>query len=157
MAELADALDLGSSGQPCRFNSCYPHQKKFTVDFLTKKQKVTEGKVSQYYVRDTHEVIIPPEIFDLAQYEYQKRTAKLTNIQRFRDILDRQANLITEFDAELLCATVTEVKVFAGRLDLSGAEIRTAHDGITSEQLRTLHLFYVFLREAFHIGVTADR
>ena len=27
MAELADALDLGSSGQPCRFKSCYPHQK----------------------------------------------------------------------------------------------------------------------------------
>ena len=26
MAELADALDLGSSGQPpCRFDSCYPH------------------------------------------------------------------------------------------------------------------------------------
>ena len=26
MAELADALDLGSSEQPsCRFNSCYPH------------------------------------------------------------------------------------------------------------------------------------
>ena len=25
MAELADALDLGSSGQPCRFKSCWPH------------------------------------------------------------------------------------------------------------------------------------
>ena len=25
MAELADALDLGSSGRPCRFDSCYPH------------------------------------------------------------------------------------------------------------------------------------
>ena len=25
MAELADALDLGSSGKPCRFESCYPH------------------------------------------------------------------------------------------------------------------------------------
>ena len=27
MAELADALDLGSSGKPCRFDPCYPHQK----------------------------------------------------------------------------------------------------------------------------------
>ena len=27
MAELADALDLGSSGRPCRFESCYPHPK----------------------------------------------------------------------------------------------------------------------------------
>ena len=25
VAELADALDLGSSGRPCRFNSCHPH------------------------------------------------------------------------------------------------------------------------------------
>ena len=27
MAELADALDLGSSGRPCRFDSCYSHQR----------------------------------------------------------------------------------------------------------------------------------
>ena len=27
MAELADALDLESNGRPCRFKSCYPHQK----------------------------------------------------------------------------------------------------------------------------------
>ncbi len=23
---MADALDLGSSGRPCRFDSCYPHK-----------------------------------------------------------------------------------------------------------------------------------
>ena len=28
MAELADAPDLGSSSKECRFNSCYPHQRK---------------------------------------------------------------------------------------------------------------------------------
>ena len=28
MAELADAPDLGSGGQPCRFDPCYPHHKK---------------------------------------------------------------------------------------------------------------------------------
>ena len=27
MAELADASDLESDGQPCRFKSCYLHQK----------------------------------------------------------------------------------------------------------------------------------
>ena len=26
MAELADALVLGTSGRPCRFESCYPHK-----------------------------------------------------------------------------------------------------------------------------------
>ena len=30
MAELADALDLGSSGQPCGFDSHYPYQRKLT-------------------------------------------------------------------------------------------------------------------------------
>ncbi len=29
MAELADALDLGSSGRPCRFESCCPHSNVF--------------------------------------------------------------------------------------------------------------------------------
>ncbi len=29
MAELADALDLGSSGQPCRFKSCYPQKNRW--------------------------------------------------------------------------------------------------------------------------------
>ena len=28
MVELADTLDLGSNGQPCRFKSCYPHKHK---------------------------------------------------------------------------------------------------------------------------------
>ena len=29
MAELADALDLGSSGRPCRFKSCCPHSRDY--------------------------------------------------------------------------------------------------------------------------------
>ena len=37
VAELADALDLGSSGRPCRFNSCHPqaiHKKTRTQGVL---------------------------------------------------------------------------------------------------------------------------
>ncbi len=48
-------------------------QKKFTVDFLTKKQKVNEGEVPQYYVANSHPAIIDPEIFALVQYELKKR------------------------------------------------------------------------------------
>ena len=33
-------------------------QKSFTVDFLTKKMKVNEGEVPQYYIEDSHEAII---------------------------------------------------------------------------------------------------
>lgn len=48
-------------------------QKKFTVDFLTKKMKVNEGEVPQYYVENSHPAIIEPEIFDLVQYELKRR------------------------------------------------------------------------------------
>ena len=48
-------------------------QKTFTVDFLTKKKKVNEGEIQQYYIEESHPAIIPPETFDLVQIEFQKR------------------------------------------------------------------------------------
>lgn len=48
-------------------------QKRFTVDFLTKKTKVNEGEVPQYYVENSHPAIITPEVFDLVQHEIRKR------------------------------------------------------------------------------------
>lgn len=56
-----------------RFDSRHLHQKKFTVDFLTKKQKINEGEIPQYYVENSHPAIIPPEIHDLVQAEMRKR------------------------------------------------------------------------------------
>ncbi|NLV87531.1 MAG: recombinase family protein, partial [Clostridiales bacterium] len=48
-------------------------QKKFTVDFLTKKQKINEGEVPQYYVENSHPAIIQSDIFDLVQQEVRER------------------------------------------------------------------------------------
>lgn len=48
-------------------------QKSFTVDFLTKKKKVNEGEVPQYYVENSHPAIISSEVFDLVQQEMKKR------------------------------------------------------------------------------------
>ncbi|HPV02180.1 MAG TPA: recombinase family protein [Clostridiales bacterium] len=48
-------------------------QKKFTVDFLTKKIKRNEGEVPQYYVENSHPAIISPEVFDLVQMELENR------------------------------------------------------------------------------------
>ena len=48
-------------------------QKKFTVDFLTKKTNRNEGEVQQYYVENSHPAIITPEEFDLVQAELEKR------------------------------------------------------------------------------------
>lgn len=48
-------------------------QKKFTVDFLSKKQKTNEGEIPQYYVEGSHEGIVSAEVYDLVQYEFDRR------------------------------------------------------------------------------------
>ncbi len=48
-------------------------QKKFTVDFLTKKLKVNNGEVPQYYIETSHEAIIPPDEWEQVQREIARR------------------------------------------------------------------------------------
>lgn len=48
-------------------------QKSFTVDFLTKKKKINEGEIPQYYVENSHPAIITSEVFDLVKQEIKKR------------------------------------------------------------------------------------
>lgn len=50
-------------------------QKRFTVDFLTKKIKVNEGEVPQYYIENNHEPIIPPDEWEQVQNEMTRRKA----------------------------------------------------------------------------------
>ena len=51
-------------------------QKKYTADFLTKKQVKNNGEIPQYYVEGDHPAIIPPRRFELVQAELQKRKRK---------------------------------------------------------------------------------
>ena len=48
-------------------------QQSFTVDFLTKKTKSNEGKVPQYYVKDSHPAIIEPWEWEQVQAELERR------------------------------------------------------------------------------------
>ncbi|MFA5433907.1 MAG: recombinase family protein, partial [Candidatus Paceibacterota bacterium] len=48
-------------------------QKKFTTDFLTKRMKVNEGEVPQYYVEKSHAPIIEPLEWDMVQTEIARR------------------------------------------------------------------------------------
>lgn len=48
-------------------------QKSFTLDFLTKKKKVNEGEIPQYYVENSHPAIVTPEVFELVQEEFKRR------------------------------------------------------------------------------------
>ncbi|MGN0679664.1 MAG: recombinase family protein [Oscillospiraceae bacterium] len=49
-------------------------QKVFTVDFLTKKKKINEGEVPQYYVEGNHEGIVSDELFEAVQAEFDRRS-----------------------------------------------------------------------------------
>ena len=48
-------------------------QKTYTVDFLSKKRVINNGIVPQYYVENSHEPIIPRELFMQAQEELARR------------------------------------------------------------------------------------
>lgn len=48
-------------------------QKSFTVDYLTKKKKQNQGEVPMCHVKDSHEAIISPDIFEMVQTEIEKR------------------------------------------------------------------------------------
>ena len=50
-------------------------QKRFTVDFLTKKNKINEGEVPKYYVENSHPGIVSDEVFALVQQEFERRDA----------------------------------------------------------------------------------
>ena len=48
-------------------------QKVYTTDFLSKKKKVNEGEVPQYYVKGNHEAIIEPDVFEAVQKQMAVR------------------------------------------------------------------------------------
>ena len=48
-------------------------QKTFCTDFLTKKMKVNEGEIPQYYVENSHPAIVTAELFDMVQGELTRR------------------------------------------------------------------------------------
>ena len=63
VAELADALDLGSSGRPCRFKSCHPQRQKgypegypFLLPWMNDEKKPNReaAVVYVYSLRDLH-------------------------------------------------------------------------------------------------------
>ena len=68
-------------------------QKSFTTDFLTKKKKVNEGEVPQYYIDESHEAIIDPQDFEQVQLEMARRKK-----------LGKQYSGNSLFAAKIVCA-----------------------------------------------------
>lgn len=72
-------------------------QKKFTVDFLSKKMKVNEGEVPQYIVDQSHPAIIDPEEWQKVQNEMAVRKAK-----------GKHHNSLSPFSAKIVCGDCGE-------------------------------------------------
>ena len=53
-------------------------QKRYTLDFLTKKKVQNNGELPKYYVTCSHEGIVSKEVFDLVQAEIASRKGQVT-------------------------------------------------------------------------------
>ncbi len=70
-------------------------QKTITVDFLTKKRVKNEGHLPQYYVENSHEAIIPKELFLQAQEELHRRNNIYTGTDKNKRIYSSKYALST--------------------------------------------------------------
>lgn len=73
-------------------------QKTFCTDFLTKKFKVNEGEVPQYYVENSHPAIVSSEVFDEVQQEILRRKQS-----------GRQHNGTSSFAGKIFCGCCGEM------------------------------------------------
>ena len=115
-------------------------QKRFTVDFLTKKQKVNEGEVPQYYVANSHPAIIAPEIFDLVQYELKRRKAD-----------GRFTSCMYPFSGKIICGECGGV--YGSKVWHSNSQYRTivwqCNEKHRGKKCRTPHLTEAEIQTAF--------
>ncbi len=58
-------------------------QKTYTTDYLSKKKKVNEGEIPQYYVENNHEAIIDPAIHEQVQKEIERRNNGHSGVRIF--------------------------------------------------------------------------
>lgn len=58
-------------------------QKKYICNYLTKKAKTNNGELPKYYIENDHEPIIPKDLWDYVQSEYQARDMKYSCVSTF--------------------------------------------------------------------------
>lgn len=80
-----------------KYKGCAILQKKFTVDFLSKRMKVNEGEVPQYIVEQSHPAIIDPDQWQRVQDEMTVRKSR-----------GRQHNCLSPFSGKIVCGDCGE-------------------------------------------------
>lgn len=56
-------------------------QSTYTENHITKKYRMNKGEYPMYHVEESHEAIIPKELFDAVQMESERRAAKYKNVE----------------------------------------------------------------------------
>lgn len=89
-------------------------QKTYTIDFLSKKRVVNNGIVPQYYVENSHEPIIPREIFMQVQEEMVHRCGDIYrrvhwNNRDCKSIVWRCVSRLEERGSDCTSRTVNEI------------------------------------------------
>lgn len=69
-------------------------QKTYTVDFLTKKRVENNGEVPQYYVEESHPVIIDKEMCEAVQLEIERKRAFAERTPTMKDLEELFGNVI---------------------------------------------------------------
>lgn len=116
-------------------------QKKFTVDFLTKKLKVNEGEVPQYYVENSHPAIIAPEVFDIVQIEMKKRKSD-----------GQRQSGVSCFSSKIVCGQCGGFygsKVWHSTSKYRRTIWQCNHKFKNHKKCRTPHLYEVAIKQAF--------
>lgn len=115
-------------------------QKNFTVDFLTKKTKLNEGEVPQYYVANSHPAIIAPETFDLVQYEMKRRKKD-----------GRWTSCTYPFSGKIICGECGGI--YGSKVWHSNTQYRTlvwqCNEKLRGRKCRTPHLTDADIQTAF--------
>ena len=94
-------------------------QKSFTSDYLTRKMVKNEGQVTQYYVKNSHEGIIPRDEWNAVQQEFEriKQYMNRHNMSRYG-----YGGEVRPFTQKIICG---ECGCIYGRKAHSGREAET--------------------------------
>ncbi len=116
-------------------------QKQFTVDFLTKKRKINEGEIPQYYVEHSHDAIISPSEFELVQAEFLRRKS-----------LGKQYNSKSIFAVRIVCGDCGNYygsKVWHSTSKYRRVIWQCNHKFKNGEKCTTPHLYEEHIKDKF--------
>jgi len=121
-------------------------QKRFTVDFLSKKTKENEGEVPQYYVAESHPAIINPHEWEAVQLEMASRKSD-----------QKRHDCKTPFSGKIICGDCNErygSKVWHSTDQYRRVVWQCNHKFDGNRKCATPHLYEQTIRDLFVLVIS---